>query len=66
MKDHTGVDTQRIWLLWYVDRKNVEHFCGSFPNAEEAEEHWRDGLSDMKRKGRYRVESLDPRSLQRK
>jgi hypothetical protein len=57
---------EMVWVLYYEDSNGDEHFCGSFPTAEEAHDHQREGLGHLRRADwRYVVSGYPARLLRR-
>jgi hypothetical protein len=57
---------EMVWVLYYEDSNGDEHFCGSFPTAEEAQQHQREGLGHLRREDwRYAVQGYPAHLLRR-
>jgi hypothetical protein len=52
-----------IWVLTFLDRKNVEHFIGSFFSHEEAEQHVTEGLGRKRVSWRWNICGYEPACL---
>jgi len=52
---------RKVWMLYYVDKKGVEHFILALPSKAEAEQEIREGLEHLKHpRSHYRIHGVDP------
>ena len=63
IKGKTSELPKCIWVLSFIDRKDKEHFIGSFFSHEDAEQHVREGIGRKRVSWRWNICGYEPECL---